>query len=184
MSSSLDEESLEQRLGALEEAFDDLDLQVMHMIQIGTVVETDPVQARIRVKIDDVETNWLPWATARAHGVSFWSMPAEGEQVAVLSPGGDYADGIAVPAVFQNAQPAPSSDPKFHIVRFDDNTSVSFDGTKTLLRIACGGDIEIEAKGPIRIVGATVQLTGGGIAVASAGVADISGEQIRLNDEG
>jgi phage baseplate assembly protein V len=80
-------------------------------------------------------------------------MPAIGEQVATLSPGGDYVDGIALPAIFQNMHPAPSADPKIHIVRFDNNTSVSFDGTKTLLRIACGGDIEIETAATVKVTG-------------------------------
>lgn len=183
-SGSLDENNLEARLSQLEEAFDDLDRQATQMIALGTVVAVDPAGARVRVEIAGAETNWLPWTTARAHGVSFWSMPAVGEQIAVLSPGGDCVDGIVIPAIFQNQHPAPSTDPDLHVVRFDPETTLSFDTRLKRLAVTCSGSIDIEAKSLIRVVGATVQFTGGGIAVASAGTADISGEQIRLNDGG
>ncbi|WP_154392663.1 phage baseplate assembly protein V, partial [Yersinia enterocolitica] len=79
-----------------------------NIIRIGIVSDVDLANGLCRVKIGNLETDWLNWLTLRAGRVRFWSAPSIGEQVMVLSIGGELTTGFVLPAIFSDANPAPS----------------------------------------------------------------------------
>jgi len=80
------------------------DRRIANSILIGTVMSMAGGRARVRsgaLEIPNVAIGQL-----RAGAVSFSWMPAEGEQVLVLSPGGDLAQAVAICGIFAGIPPA------------------------------------------------------------------------------
>lgn len=101
--------------------------RLANLIRLGTVAHIDAAQARIRVNTGQILTDWLPWLALRAGTTSTWSLPSIGEQVVLLSPSGDPAQSIALPAVYSDAHPAPSSNPTEHTIVFPDGAHIRYD---------------------------------------------------------
>lgn len=87
--------------------------RIENVVTVGVVEEVaGGSPGRCRVRIGDNITDWLPWLTLRAASRkgSFWWPPSPGEQVVVLSPGGDLARGCVLLALFSDAMPQDSED--------------------------------------------------------------------------
>ena len=80
-----------------------------NILRVGKVCEVDYAKAKARVQIGKITTAFLPWLTP---STSAWIPLKNGEQVVVLSPNGDLKMGMILPALYQNAKPAPSDDAK------------------------------------------------------------------------
>ncbi|CAM6340552.1 phage baseplate assembly protein V [Escherichia coli] len=85
---------------------------ITNLIRIGVVTEVDRENWLCRVKTGDLETNWINWLTLRAGNARTWWKPSEGEQVVLLSLGGNLETAFALPAVYSNqfAPPSTSAD--------------------------------------------------------------------------
>ncbi|MDN0093871.1 phage baseplate assembly protein V [Yersinia rohdei] len=83
-----------------------------NIIRIGIVSDVSLANGLCRVKIGNLETDWLNWLTLRAGRVRFWSAPSVDEQVMVLSIGGELTTGFVLPAIFSDARPAASNKTK------------------------------------------------------------------------
>lgn len=81
--------------------------RVNNLLRVGKVVAVNYATAKARVKIGDITTDFLPWLTP---STAAWIPLKNGEQVVVLSPNGDLRFGMILPALYQSAKPAPSSD--------------------------------------------------------------------------
>jgi len=84
------------------------DRRLANIAMLGVVVAVDAGAARASVKVGDLTLPPLTVAQLRAGGLGFWWMPTPGEQVLVICPSGDVAQGVIVGSVF--AGNAPSSD--------------------------------------------------------------------------
>lgn len=87
----------------------ELERLVANLLRIGVIAEADYDAAKVKVRLGDLVTGWLPWFTDFAKGDKSWKAPEVGEQVMVLSPSGDLAQGVALPSIYQTAAPAPST---------------------------------------------------------------------------
>ena len=85
---------------------------ITNLIRTGVVTEVDRENWLCRVKTGDLETNWISWLTLRAGNARTWWRPSEGEQVVLLSLGGNLETAFALPAVYSNqfAPPSTSAD--------------------------------------------------------------------------
>ena len=81
--------------------------RVNNLLRVGKVVAVDYGKARARVKIGGITTDFLPWLVP---STATWFPLKKGEQVVVLSPNGDFSFAMILPALYQSAKPAPSSD--------------------------------------------------------------------------
>ena len=97
------------------------------MIRIGTVAAVDHAAHRVRVQSGALLTDWLKWRTARAGATRTWCPPTVGEQVMILSPSGELANGIVLPSIFSDAHDAPSDAPDLHLVEFPDGARIAYD---------------------------------------------------------
>lgn len=92
---------------------------ITNLIRTGVVTEVDRENWLCRVKTGDLETNWINWLTLRAGNARTWWRPSEGEQVVLLSLGGnlesDEALRLRVPAAFEGLSVAgPTAAYEFH----------------------------------------------------------------------
>lgn len=133
--------------------------RLMNVVRVGTIVAVDPGNARARVSFGgETESAWLPFTGGRAGGARVWSPPTVGEQVLILSPSGDTAQGVITGSIPSSSNPAPSSD-----------------GGAVVLRI---GSSTITVTG----TGATVQVGGVSVAITASGLA-ITGGQVTHNGQ-
>ncbi|PPC68825.1 phage baseplate assembly protein V [Pantoea sp. ICBG 985] len=80
---------------------------ITNLIRTGTVSAVDKDKWLCRVKTGDLETNWINWLTLRAGNTRTWWKPSVGEQVVLLSLGGNLETAFALPAIYSEAFPPP-----------------------------------------------------------------------------
>lgn len=119
--------------------------QLGNVIQPGRVVELDAENARVKVEIGENKTGWIPWITHAAGKDRQWSAPEAGEQVLVLSPTGDTAQGYVLRGIYSTANPAPANSADVTRTQWDGGAFVQYDrATKThTLNVPSGGSIRL-----------------------------------------
>ena len=131
-------------------------LRLIHnLIKLGTVADIDLSAARCRVAIGDLLTAWLPWLTARAGESNTWDPPSIGEQVVILSPGGDLACGIVLAGLYQTSRPAPSDKASEWRREFPDGSWVAYDAATHELAVSSIATVKITAADGLQILGVT-----------------------------
>ncbi|ENA1408373.1 TPA: phage baseplate assembly protein V [Escherichia coli] len=93
---------------------------ITNLIRTGVVTEVDRANWLCRVKTGDLETNWISWLTLRAGNARTWWRPSEGEQVVLLSLGGNLETAFALPAIYSNAFPPPSDSESADVTEYED----------------------------------------------------------------
>lgn len=111
-------------------AISELNRKLANIIRVGLVKEIDYEKARVRVKVGEFLTDWLPWITYRAGEDKSWSPPSIDEQVIVLSPGGELSSGVVLPAIYQEKYPPPENKKEINSVKFQDGTKLSYESGK------------------------------------------------------
>lgn len=136
-----------------------------NLIRLGKITEVKGNQAR--VKTGNNITPFCLWLTQRAGGDATWWAPSVGEQVVLLSPGGDLAQAVILPALNQNAFPPPSTDPAVHVTRFKDGTRIELNTQAKTLNIQSAGELSIKVTGNCTI--------------KADGMLNLSGQMVNLN---
>lgn len=124
---------------------------LQNLIRVGTVSDADYGSARVRVAIGDLVTGWLPWMTSRAGDAVDWWAPSVGEQVIVLSPGGDLAQGFVLHSLYQASKKSAETDPKVRKVTYPDGTVIEYDATAKDLKVTTSGTINVISTGDINV---------------------------------
>lgn len=126
------------------------------LIRIGRVTTVDPAKARVRVTFGgDSDSDWLPWLAQRAGVISEWAPPRVGEQVLVVSPGGETNQAVVIGSLFSTGDPAPSNDGEEYRVEIGGS---SFSMTPDRITLSSNGStLELDAAG-IRLNGARIDL--------------------------
>ena len=118
---------------------------LQNLIRLGTIAEVDGAKARVQLG-PKLTTEWLNWITQRAGSTCTWSAPTVGEQVMVLSPGGDLARGVILPALFSKVFDAPETSDSIHTTHYPDGAVVQYDhATHALTATLPGGTVTITA---------------------------------------
>ena len=152
----------------------ELERRQSNMLRIGTVAEVDATAATVRVSIGALLTAPLPWLTQRAGAnARSFAAPSVGEQVLVLSPSGELAQGVALPALFQDAFPAPAGAENLTRTIYPDGTVVTYDSDAHKFTADIKGDADITTTGnATATIGGTLDasVTGDVTLIAAANV--------------
>ncbi|EKN3371348.1 phage baseplate assembly protein V [Yersinia enterocolitica] len=98
-----------------------------NLVRIGTVAEVDLDQALCRVATGDNITGWLNWLTLRAGQSRSWWAPSEGEQVLILSLGGELDTAFVLPGIFSDDFPPPSASADGLYLAFPDGATLHYE---------------------------------------------------------
>lgn len=128
---------------------------IENLVRLGTIAEVDVVKARARVKSGELLTTWLPWLALRAGADREWNPPTVGEQVLLLSPSGQLAQGIVLTGLFSEANPANGDRAGLHRTTYRDSAVIEYDSIASHLRAVLpdGGTTELVSLGGITITG-------------------------------
>lgn len=126
-----------------------------NLVRLGTVAEVDHQAVRVKVQSGRLLTGWLPWLTLRAGDDREWNPPTEGEQVVLLSPSGQTANGVAIAGLFSDQHPANGDRPGLHRRTYRDGAVIEYDSIAHHLRAILpeGGSTELVSTGGITITG-------------------------------
>lgn len=123
-----------------------------NLIRLGTVEEVRHTRpARVRVKTGGVVTGWVTYAEQRAGETLTWNPPTIGEQVVLLSPGGDLSAAVAFTAVNQEQKPAPSDAANETVTVYPDGGTVKYDHASGAMSITGIKSLYIEAADSVHI---------------------------------
>lgn len=134
----------------------------------GSILEVDHAAALCRVSVGDpdadgggLQTNWIPWITFAAGTTRDWLPPTEGEQVVLLCPMGDPAQGVALRGFYSDAAPAPGSSPDTHTRLYPDGAIVAYDHAAHALKaeLPAGATVTIIAPGAVNVQTQTATVT-------------------------
>jgi phage baseplate assembly protein V len=133
----------------------ELSRRLANLVMLGKVAEVDHEAARVKVKVGDLVTAWRPWLALRAGGNSNWHPPEIDEQVVLLSVNGDPAQAVVLVGLYQDAHPAPSSEPDIHLTQYADGAQISYDRTQHKLSatLPAGASVELVAPSGVTIEG-------------------------------
>lgn len=85
--------------------------QFQNLSSVGTVIAVDASAWKIRLKIDENETDWIPIPTMAAGVVKIWRCPSIGEQFSVSAQGGELTNSVPQISLFSEDFPPPSTNP-------------------------------------------------------------------------
>lgn len=95
--------------------------QFQNLSSIGTVIAVDASAWKIRLKIDENETDWLPIPTMAAGVVKIWRCPSLGEQFSVTAQGGELTSAVPQISLFSEEFPPPSTHPDEVYIQLGDH---------------------------------------------------------------
>jgi len=129
---------------------------LINLIRYGTVQSVDVSRARMTVVVGGLTTKPIPWVAPRAGATRTWSPPSPGEQVLVLSPGGNLGAAVALTGIFYDRYTQPSEGTADNVlIAFGDGAVLLYDHTAHLLKgtLPTGGRVELTAPGGFHLVG-------------------------------
>ncbi|KLT21842.1 baseplate assembly protein GpV [Wolbachia endosymbiont of Armadillidium vulgare str. wVulC] len=126
-------------------AISELNRKLANVIRIGIVKEIDYEKAKVRVKIGEFLTDYLPWITSKAGKDRDWSPPDIDEQVMIFSPLGELSLGVVLGGIYQEKYPAPENKKEINSVKFQDGTILLYDKEKHHLEIEVVDKITLKA---------------------------------------
>ena len=117
-----------QRLAELERRF-------ANLILLTRICAVDTKQAKVQVQRGAITSDWLPWLTQRAGADKTYWAPSLGEQVLLLSPQGDFNQGVVLPALYQQHYAAPSQGDDSFDIHFADGAQFNYNRTTHTLSV-------------------------------------------------
>lgn len=106
-----------------------------NLIRIGTVEVVDRERGLCRVNTGGNLTDWLHWMTCRAGRARVWWAPSEGEQVLVLSLGGELDTAFVLSGIFSDNFPAPSASADALHITFPDGAVMEYEPASGALSV-------------------------------------------------
>jgi phage baseplate assembly protein V len=136
----------------MEEKLTEIMRLITNLIRTGIVSEVDPDKWQCRVKTGDLETNWINWLTFRAGKTRTWWQPSVGEQVVLLSLGGNLETAFALPAIYSDAFPPPDYSENGSTTVFNDGGWFQYEPDTGQLLIKNIKSVRIEAADGIQLI--------------------------------
>ncbi|MBU6141288.1 MAG: phage baseplate assembly protein V [Proteobacteria bacterium] len=152
----------------------DLARRLANIIRLGQIFAINYATAKARVKIGDLQTDWLPWIASNSGSNKDWNPPEIDEQVMILSPCGELNQGVIFPSLYR--ENAPENSGNIQSITFADGSKISFNRISGNLDLDIKGSANIKVAGNAQIEAANITLKGnvdlggsGGTAVARVG---------------
>ncbi|RQR50461.1 phage baseplate assembly protein V [Burkholderia sp. Bp9140] len=135
----------------------EINRQMRNAVRKGSIFDIDFANALCRVSIGEsdengLQTNWMPWLTPAAGDTREWLPPSKGEQVMVLGPMGDLAQGVALRGFFSDAFGAPDQSPNAHTRTYKDGARVSYDFAAHALNAVLPAGATVRIVAPVSVI--------------------------------
>lgn len=132
---------------------------VANFIRLGTVTQVNSVKGLCRVQTGANQTNWLNWLTSSAGRVKFWRAPSVGEQVLILSLGGELDSAFVLTGIFSDNNPAPSASADAVHISFPDGAVIEYEPETSTLKATGMKTATVEASESVSVTTKVVLVT-------------------------
>ena len=123
----------------------ELQRKLAGMIQITTITSVDHAAKKLRVRLGAGESAELPWPAIAGRNFVVWRPLRVGQQLILLSPNGDPAQGVVIGELYSQTIDPPSTDEAVDLILFNNGNKLEHNiGT---------GEIHITAKGNVIVNG-------------------------------
>ena len=140
-------------------AIAELQRKLANIVRIGIIKEIDYVKAKVRVKIGELLTGFLPWIAMRAGEDRTWTPPSIDEQVIVFSPLGELSLGVVLAGIYQQKYHAPESKKEVSSLVFKDGTKLLYDKENKHLEVSVTDKITLKVgKSEIEMTNNSIKL--------------------------
>lgn len=146
-----------------------------NLIRFGTIAAVQMDPPRVQVLTGTLTTAWLPWLNPRAGADREWNPPTVGEQVLLLSPSGQLANGVAITGLFSDQIPANGDRDGLRRCTYRDGAVIEYDSIANHLRATLPGTAEVTAVGNITLA------SGADITITAAGNFKVTAARVDLN---
>lgn len=127
----------------------ELQRKLAGMIQITTITSVDHANKRLRVRLGADESAELPWPAIAGRNFVAWRPLRVGQQLILLSPNGDPAQGVVIGELYSQAIDSPSTDEAVDLVQFEDGS---------FIKHVVGGEIHIHAASNLKLTAPRVDI--------------------------
>lgn len=141
------------------ETLSELARAVRDIIRIGVVAEVNTTMGVCRVQSGELITDWLHWLTPRSGSARTWWAPSIGEQVLLLSLGGELDTGFVLPGIYSDDFPAPSASLQAYHVSFSDGAVLEYEPETGALTVSGIQTADISAATSISATAPNVTVT-------------------------
>ncbi|MFJ5396491.1 phage baseplate assembly protein V [Pectobacterium parvum] len=107
-----------------------------NMIRVGVVTHVNTEDVLCRVQTGGMTTGWLNWLTRRAGRSRDWWAPSIGEQVLILSIGGELDTAFVLPGIYSDDNPAPSASADAYHVTFPNGAVIEYEPATGALTVS------------------------------------------------
>lgn len=107
-----------------------------NMIRVGVVTHVNTADVLCRVQTGGMTTGWLNWLTRRAGRSRDWWAPSIGEQVLILSIGGELDTAFVLPGIYSDDNPAPSASADALHISFPDGAMIEYEPATGALTVS------------------------------------------------
>lgn len=126
------------------------------IVRFGVVTAVDASAARAKVTFGgESQSDWLPWSAERAGTIKVWAPVSIGEQVLVLAPSGDSAQGVIVGSTFSDGNEPPANTEAVYKIELGGS---SFTMTADQITLSSNGSTIVMNAAGIIVNGAEVYL--------------------------
>ena len=129
--------------------------------RFGYVSAYDPERHMARIQFpdkDNLVSSWLPVAIPNSLKNKDEIHLDIGEHVYCNMMGNGLEVGVVLCSVYDDKNKPPVHEQDIRVVTFADGTRIQYDRKEHLLKIDCVGDIEIHAKGNIKLTASRIDL--------------------------
>lgn len=127
--------------------------QARNAVRKGSIAEVGDGVCRVAIGVEDDDpdeglvTNWIPWFAWAAGDVIEWRQPSIGEQVMLLCPMGDPAQGVALCGIYSDRFLAPANAANVTVRRYPDGSLVVYDHEAHAMAVTLtnGGTVRVIA---------------------------------------
>lgn len=124
---------------------------LQNLIRVGTVIQVDYVQYVARVKTGANKTDWIRWGVQRAGDAQTWWAPSVGEQVVILSPGGDLENAFIAFSLYGSEALPPDTSQTSHVTCYPDGAKESYDPASGMKNITGIKNALVDASGTLTL---------------------------------
>lgn len=107
-----------------------------NVIRVGVVTHVNTEDVLCRVQTGEMTTGWLNWLTRRAGRSRDWWAPSIGEQVLILSIGGELDTAFVLPGIYSDNNPAPSASADALHITFPDGAVIEYEPATGALTVS------------------------------------------------
>lgn len=135
----------------------ELNRRTSNVIKYGAIEEVDYATAKVKVRMGDLLTAWLPWST-KSSNTRHWQAPEIGEQVVVASPSGELNQGVIIGSMPQDLHPPVGNSVDKHRIDYGNGDFFEYDRATGDLVINVSGNLTINAGGTVTVTAQTIHL--------------------------